>query len=136
MVACARPLSGAIDRSREHLKLLLDRAGPVLSGTETARLLGVDKARVDTLRAERRLLALPLDEGWAYPAFQFQGGAVLPGFESLLQAHEEKDPWAVLDLLLAPDTALDGRAPVQALCDGDATALRRHVSQSHGDGFA
>lgn len=136
MAARARPLSGAIDRSREHLKLLLDRAGPVLSGTETARLLGVDKARVDRLRAERRLLAIPLGEGWAYPAFQFQGGAVLPGLEGLLQAHEGKESWAVLDLLLAPDPALDGRAPVQALRDGDATGLRRHVSQSNGDGFA
>lgn len=136
MVIRARPLSGAIDRSQEHLKLLLDRAGPVLSGTETARLLGVDKARVDTLRAERRLLAIPLGEGWAYPALQFRDGAALPGLDRLLEAHAGKDPWAILDLLLAPDPALNGRAPLEALRAGDAEALSRHVAQAGGDGFA
>lgn len=131
----AEPLSGAIGRSEGHRKLLLEKAGPLLSVSETARRLEVEEARVDVLRDAARLLALPLEEGWAYPAFQFQGGAVLPGFEALLRAHEEKDPWVVLDILLAPDPALDGRAPAEVLRDGDEVALRRHVSQSYGDGF-
>lgn len=132
----AEPLSEAIGRSEGHRKLLLEKAAPLLSVSETARRLGVEEARVDALRATTRLLALPLEAGWAYPAFQIQGGAVLPGFEALLHAHKEKDSWVVLDILLAPDPALDGRAPVEILRDGDEAAIRRHVLQSYGDGFA
>lgn len=130
------PLAAAARKGEEHRGLLLDRAGPALSVQETAGLLGTDSAGVEALRATRRLLAIPLGEGWAYPESQFRNGAALPGLDRLLEAHAGKDPWAILDLLLAPDPALNGRTPLQALRDGDAGALSRHIAQVGGDGFA
>jgi hypothetical protein len=130
------PLSGAAGRSDEHRDLLLDRAGTVLPASEAAALLGTDSAGVEALRETRRLLAIPLGDGWAYPALQFQDGAALPGLDRLLDAHAGKDPWAILDLLLAADPALNGRTPLQVLRDGDAGALSRHIAQVGGDGFS
>jgi hypothetical protein len=129
------PLSGAVLRSEEHRELLLDRAGPALPVREAAALLGTDSAGVEALRVTRRLLAIPLGEGWTYPASQFRDGAALPGLARLLQAHAGKDPWVILDILLAPDPALNGRTPIQALRDGDEQALSRHIAQAGGDGF-
>jgi ParB-like chromosome segregation protein Spo0J len=130
------PLAGAIRRRPEHRETLLGRAGPLLSGVEVARLLGLDAAEVEALRGAQGLLAVQIDTGWTYPACQFVGAAVLPGLADLLQAHARKDTWAILDLLLAPDPALSGRSPIQALQDGDERALKRHVAQTGGDGFA
>jgi hypothetical protein len=130
------PLAAAAGRGEEHRALLLDRAEPALPVPEVARLLGIDEAGVEGMRATRRLLAVPFRGDWAYPAFQFRDGAALPGLNRLLEAHAGKDPWVILDLLLAPDPALNGRAPLEALRDGDAEALSRHVAQAEGDGFA
>jgi hypothetical protein len=48
-------------------------------------------------------------------------------------------PWATLDFLLAPDTALAGRTPLQALQAlqaGDRDGVLRLVCAGQGDGFA
>ncbi len=44
-------------------------------------------------------------------------------------------PWATLDFLLAPNTVLKGRMPLQALQAGDRDAVLRLVRASQGDGF-
>ncbi|PTX52302.1 hypothetical protein IQ03_01092 [Gemmobacter caeni] len=130
------PLAGAILRCHGHREALLRRAGPLLSGAEVARLLGLDAAGVEALRAAHGLLAVKIETGCAYPASQFLGAEVLPGLAVLLQAHAGMDPWVVLDLLLAPDPAMNGRSPLQALREGDAEGLRRHIAQAGGDGFS
>ncbi len=132
----AGALSGALRRSRGDRDELLSRAGPLLSAAEVARLLGVEGAETGRLRDARGLLALRIDADWAYPALQVRDGAALPGLDRLLRAHCGKDPWAILDLLLAPDPALNGRTPLEALRDGDAEGLSRHIAQLSGDGFA
>lgn len=86
------PLAAAALGGEEHRGILLDRAGRVLSVREAAGLLGTDSAGVALLRATRRVLAIPLGEGWAYPESQFRNGAVLPGLDRLLDAHAGKDP--------------------------------------------
>jgi hypothetical protein len=45
-------------------------------------------------------------------------------------------PWVTLDFLLAPDTVLGGRTPLQALQAGDHNEVLRLVRASQGDGFA
>jgi len=71
-----------------------------------------------------------------YPAIQFHDGEVLTGLAPLFQALAGKEPWVILDILLAPDPALNGRTPIQALRDRDEQALRRHIARAVGDRFA
>ncbi|WP_134679442.1 hypothetical protein [Paracoccus ravus] len=63
-------------------------------------------------------------------------GEMLPGLELVLMAYEEYDPWVILDILLAPDSALGGRTLLEAIQEGDERAIARHIAQARGDGFA
>ena len=73
---------------------------------------------------------------WSYPALQLEVGEVLFALERILNAHVEKEPWAILDILIAPDEALTGRTLLQAMQEKDEKAIARHIAQVGGDGFA
>ncbi|MDS9467077.1 hypothetical protein RGQ15_05745 [Paracoccus sp. MBLB3053] len=49
-------------------------------------------------------------------------------------AHDDDDPWVILDILLTPDDALGGRSLFLAIHEGDAGAIARHVAEAKGDG--
>jgi hypothetical protein len=131
----ADPLAGALARAIEHRRILREAAGELLSSTQVAALLGVTRPAVDKRRREGRLLALRLGSDWAYPALQFRDGAPDPLMTRLLEAHAEDDAWVVLDLLLAPDSALGGRSLLDAIRQDDTAAVDRHIAQLSGDGF-
>ncbi|WP_134679443.1 hypothetical protein [Paracoccus ravus] len=61
-------------------------------------------------------------------------GEMLPGLDLVLIAHEDDDPWVILNILLAPDSALGGRSLFQAIQEGDARAIARHVAEAKGYG--
>jgi hypothetical protein len=61
---------------------------------------------------------------------------VIPGLAEVVRGLAAAGPWVTLDFLLAPDTVLAGRTPLQALQDGDHDAVLRLVRASQGDGFA
>lgn len=130
------PLAGAVARSIEHRRQLQEMAGELLSSTQVEDLLGIKRQAIDKRRNAHKLLGLKLASDWFYPAFQFSKGDVLPGLETVLQAHAESDPWVILDILLAPDEALDGRTLLRAIEEGDERAVERLVAQASGDGFA
>lgn len=130
------PLAGAVGRSIAHRRRLAEMAGEMLSSAQVEDLLGIKRQAIDKRRQANKLLAVRMAADWAYPAFQFGQDGVLPGLEDVLKAHADEDPWVILDILLAPDTALGGRSLLEALQDGDADAVARHVAQTSGDGYA
>lgn len=130
------PLAGAVGRSIAHRDRLKQMAGEMLSSSQVEELLGIKRQAIDKRRKAHKLLALRMGSDWSYPALQFDGGEVLFGFESILSAYAEKDPWVILDILLAPDEALRGRTLLQAMREKDEQAIERHVAQAGSDGFA
>lgn len=130
------PMTSVLARSFEHRVVLLDLAGPVLSATEVGAVLGISRQAVDKRRAGGKLLAVRVGGDWRYPEFQFADGAVLPGFEVLMAAHDGQDPWSILDSLVARDSALGDRSLIEALREGDSESVSRAIRQMESDGFA
>nr|WP_111300270.1 hypothetical protein [Paracoccus saliphilus] len=130
------PLAASDARVPQHQKMLLDRAGECLTAQALQDLLNVPRALIEVRRKSGRILALPKASDWAYPALQFVDGKLDPLMEDVLVACREHGPWVTLDILLAPDTALDGRRLLDAVKEGDHAAVARYVAQMEGDGFA
>lgn len=53
-----------------------------------------------------------------------------------MRRFDPANAWVVLDFLLAPDTVLAGRTPLEALKAGDHDQVLRLVRGIQGDGFA
>lgn len=130
------PLAGAIARGAEVRARLTKAAGGMLSADDVGRVLGISRQAVDKRRAAGRLLALRIRGDWHYPAAQFHDGETLPGLEEVIAGMREASPWSVLDFLLAPDDALDGRSPLTALRARDVAAVRRLLAAREADAFA
>jgi hypothetical protein len=128
-------LDGAVSRSIDQRQMLMEMAGEMLSSSQVEELLGIERQEADKRRDAHRLLALWIESDWRYPAFQFREGEPISGMELILRAHAEKDPWVIVDILLAPDDTLGGRTLLQAIREGDTRALARHIAQEKGDGF-
>lgn len=130
------PLAGAIARGAEIRAELAEAAGGMLSADEAGKALGLSRQAVDKRRTTGRLLAVRVRGDWHYPAAQFHDGEVLPGIDAAIAAMPEASPWSVLDFLLAPEDALDGRAPLAALRAGDLAPVRRLLAAREADAGA
>lgn len=74
-----------------------------LTTAQAARQLGVKDSVVRRRRANRRLYAFPLFRQWRYPSWQFEGGDVVPGLDSVVPAIPEGVPPAIVRaVMLAP----------------------------------
>ena len=135
-VADLDPLVPALARNVEHRDQLLQRAGGVLSAEAAGKITGITRQAIDKRRRSKAILAVREGSDWKYPACQFQNGEVLPGIAEVVRGLEGQGAWAILDFLLAPDGALDGRSPLEALRQGDLGAVKRVVRANAGDGFA
>ena len=130
------PLAPALARNVEHRRTLLERAGGTVSAEAAGRALGISRQAVDKRRRAGTLLAVREGSDWRYPACQFHEGEVVPGIADIARGFTATGPWAALDFLLAPDEALEGRTPLQALRSGAREQVRRLVRAAQGDGFA
>ncbi len=138
-IASLEPLVPLIARNAEHCLELLAEAGGTLSAEEVGDLLGISRQAVDKRRRANGLLACRRGGDWRYPRCQFdeEAGDVLEGLPKVVQAFATAGPWVTLDFLLAPDDALDGRPPIEALRAGGWTEdLERLLRIERGDGFA
>src|SRR5713226_3888717 len=91
------PFAEAMARGTAVKQELLKGAGGGLTSTQVARALGLTRQAVDKRRSRRALLAIPTGSGeYLYPACQFTLGGVIPGFETLLQAFQIRNPWTQL----------------------------------------
>jgi hypothetical protein len=130
------PLAPALARNVEHRQTLLTLAGGALSADEAGRILGITRQAVDKRRRTGALLAVREGSDWRYPACQFADGEVVAGIPDVVRGFGPASPWVALDFLLAPDTVLAGRTPLEALKAGDRDEVLRLVREFQGDGFA
>ena len=130
------PLVPALARNVEHRQQLIKRAGGALSAEDAGRTLGITRQAVDKRRRANTMLAVREGSDWRYPACQFDEGEVIAGIADVVRGFASAGPWATLDFLLAPDTALGGRSPLEMLRDGERDAVLRLVRANESDGFA
>lgn len=113
----------AVELARTVLEQdLADRAwneqlGPALSQRDVARLLGRSEQAVSK---DARLLRLRNRDGRpVYPVVQFRGRGTLPGVAEVLRLLDGVvEPLTSASWLTAPNRALGGARPVDALRDG------------------
>jgi hypothetical protein len=118
--------------------LLWDReVGPYATSAQLADLLGMSKQAVSKRVHGETLLALPRRNQLLYPLFQFGAdGQPLPGIAEVIRALKDAvtSTWLIADWLVSRHSEL-GRAPVEALRDGDVeaveTAARRYAARLH-----
>lgn len=130
------PLVPALARNVEHRQRLLELAGGVLSADEAGRILGITRQAVDKRRRANSVLAVREGSDWRYPACQFSEGEVIAGIPDVVRGFAAVGPWAALDFLLAPDTALGGQSPLDMLRSGKHELVLRLVRANETDGFA
>ncbi|AZO32419.1 DNA-binding protein [Mesorhizobium sp. M1B.F.Ca.ET.045.04.1.1] len=130
------PLVPALARNIEHRKLLIERAGGTVSAEDAGRLLGISRQAVDKRRRAEALLAIREGSDWRYPTCQFDKTDVAAGIADVVRAYASSGPWVALDFLLAPDSALEGHSPIEALKAGNREAVRRLLRGEAQDGFA
>jgi hypothetical protein len=130
------PLVPALARNVEHRQRLLKLAGGVLSAEEAGRILGITRQAVDKRRRSNAIVAVREGSDWRYPACQFSDGEVVAGIADVVRGFASAGPWATLDFLLAPDTALGGRSPLDILRSGELEPVLRLVRSNDSDGFA
>ncbi|TAX48409.1 DNA-binding protein (plasmid) [Rhizobium leguminosarum] len=130
------PLVPALARNVEHRQNLIERAGGTMSAEDAGRILGISRQAVDKRRRAGTLLAVREGSDWRYPLCQLDQGEVIEGISDVVRGFAAAGPWIALDFLLAPDTVLGGRTPLQALRDGDREAVRRLLRIETSDGFA
>lgn len=99
-----------------------DQVGPAYTAAQVARLLGVTRQAVGQRRG---LLAVTQRDGrTVYPVFQFEGAAVLPGIQQVVQelSPAVASTWTVASWLTSPNADL-GAPPLDALRRGDVTLV-------------
>jgi hypothetical protein len=102
---------------------LLRRADGTLSASQAARMLGTDVVTLQELAAESAVIALPLPNGTAYPACQFEIGGMVAGLAEVLRSMPIRSPWMRLEWLVTPDPALGGASPIEVLRRGNVTEV-------------
>ncbi|MRG57978.1 DNA-binding protein [Phyllobacterium sp. SYP-B3895] len=130
------PLVPALARNVEHRQRLLKLSGGVLSADEAGRILGITRQAVDKRRRSNTMLAIREGGDWRYPTCQLNEGEVIAGIADVVRGLASAGPWATLDFLLAPDTVLGGRSPLETLRHGEVDAVLRLVRADGSDGFA
>ncbi len=126
--------SSTRDQAPSRIMLLAYATGGAWSDEEAASALGVTADVVQAWHRDRRVLAMPDDDGvLVYPAIQFMPGtqgeaAILPGMARVIAAAGHLHPREVFGLLASHQGWLAtkrerARTPFAALAAGDADAV-------------
>lgn len=130
------PLKAARVRGEAMKHKLLQECG-ALSLAEVAELLDVSPEAVDSLRRERKLIAVFDGVRFIYPSVQFEGRTRINNLSLLLQELGSSS-WMALAFLVAESEHLGGRSPVHVLKSGTADDIRtvfRMARIAAGDGY-
>ena len=110
-------------------------AEPCLETGKVCELLGVTRETIRKKVDRRQLLALPKGGDRVFPAFQFDEGAVVPGFGEALQALETDSPFVALSFFLSRSRDFANKTAIEALQAGkmeevlmEARAFLKHGS--------
>ncbi len=131
-------LSAAVLRGTRAKRRLLSAGGGAWDARTVAEILATSDGEVETRRRGGGLLAVEREGVYAYPAWQFAGGHVLPGLPAVLVELGDLDPWMQLDFFLNPHVALAGAdvTPLEALRGGATDAVLRAARLHGGHGAA
>jgi hypothetical protein len=117
-------------------ELLWEREiGPVLKAKDLEELLGCSRQAISDRVKRHRLLALPHNDGQAFPAFQFASdGQPVAGLPEILQVllPLTETPYSVAGWLAAPEDELEGERPIDVLRRGEveaASMVARHFAE-------
>lgn len=105
-------------------KQILQDSGFTYSTTEVCSLLKIDPAQLESMRQQRKLVGLPLENGdRVYPQWQFVKTwffryRILKGLDLVLAALNHADSWEQVAFLLDPLAATDISTPLAALQAG------------------
>lgn len=100
---------------------LLRSCNGLMSAAGVAQLLSVTQQNVNKRRRAKKLLAIPLGNGFGYPALQFEGRRVVPGLSEILELLADR-PWETLAFLVTPLEELAERTPLAVLTSKDVPA--------------
>lgn len=113
------PLAVARLRGVERQRDLLTKSGGVLRGQDAAELLGISRQALDKRRRQGYVIGLTQGRrGYAYPAWQFEGGKTLNSLEKILGQLRDHDPWMQLTFFLNANDRLNGNSPLELLRSG------------------
>lgn len=132
-LAAEDPLTAARLRGVDRQQKLVEKSGGVLKGEHAAELLGISRQAVDKRRRQGRLLGLTQGRrGYAYPAWQFEGGKTLTDLEKVLDRLQGHDAWMQLMFFLNANDRLNGRNPLDMLRSGNVQAVL-DAAANYGD---
>jgi biotin operon repressor len=115
-LASKDPLAAARLRGVERQQGILKESGGVLSGAQVAKILGISRQAVDKRRKQGQLIGLTQGKrGYAYPAWQFEGGRTRAHLEKVLEALRSHDPWMQLAFFVNGNDRLNGKSPLELL---------------------
>src|ERR1700739_2929462 len=125
-MAAKDPLPAPRLRGVEQQQRLLRESGGALSGEEVAKMLGISRQGVDKRRRQGHLIGLTQGRrGYAYPAWQFEGGRTITNLETALDAVHDHDPWMQLAFFVNPNDGLNGKSPLESLRSGKLEPVLR-----------
>jgi hypothetical protein len=134
------PLADAVARGVEARERLVARTGGLLTAARMgAALGGITRQAVDKRRRGGQLLAVRVGTEWRYPVVQTDRDGTIPkGLATVVKAMADAGGWATLDFLLAPDDALGGLTPLDALKRGGApaAAVLRQLAAAEADAYS
>ena len=112
---------------------MLKESGGVLSGAQVARILDISRQAVDKRRKQGQLIGLTQGKrGYAYPAWQFEGGKMLAHLTKLLDALRTHDAWMQLAFFINGNDRLNGRSLLELLRAGELEPVLR-AAESYGE---
>ena len=102
-----------------------------LSGVAIQARLGIDWSSLETLREDRKLLAIWHEPAgaWLYPDFQFERGGLISEIPEILAAfdryydHVWENTWSIMEWFLTPHILLDGRCPMDVISSDPSRVL-------------
>jgi hypothetical protein len=127
------PIARAKLRGIHRKSELLKAEGGAIGTAEAAEILGgISKQAVDKRRDRGTILALPLGGGeYAFPLWQFDEGTkdgLVLGLAQVLKSFSVKNPWMQAEFMLAPNTRLGNKRPLDTLRAGEVDAAVRAAS--------
>jgi hypothetical protein len=119
------PFAAARAKASERKGNMLRRARGGLTQAEAAKRLHKTRQYVNYRVKLGEILAVEFDGRLRIPAFQVQGGELLPGLAMILAELENMGPWMKLAFFIDPNEMLEGHAPAEILDQQGEDAVGR-----------